>query len=128
MDIRTAGTRLDIINELFGTPCSWVSFNVFTFACFLFTILLVLYERMRIGDVVMYLGLFTTVIGTVTTMTLLYPQLSTGMESFRSIGEILELSDLEVHDTRLPVVESVDGGFKFGERVVSISGGGGAGD
>jgi ATP-binding cassette, subfamily B, bacterial len=109
--IRLAGTRLDTINELFGA-CSWVSFNIFTFICFLFTILLVLRHRMPIGDVVMYQALFTTVIGTISMVTLLYPQLSTGMESLRSIGEILELSDLEEHDQRSPV-DHVTGEFKF---------------
>ncbi|HUO07616.1 MAG TPA: ABC transporter ATP-binding protein [Phycisphaerae bacterium] len=108
---RIAGTRLDTLNELFGA-CSWVSFNLFTFACFIFTIVLVLFHKMPIGDVVMYQALFTTVIGTISTMTLLYPQLSTGMESLRSIGEILELTEIEEYNARTPV-KSVEGGFKF---------------
>ncbi|MGN6370701.1 MAG: ABC transporter ATP-binding protein [Phycisphaerae bacterium] len=108
---RVAGTRLDTFNEFFGSS-TWASFNLFTFACFLFTVVLVLYHKMPVGDIVMYQGLFTTVIGTVSTLTLLYPQYSTAVESLRSIGEILEVSDLEAGGPRLPVPH-VSGRFRF---------------
>ncbi len=109
--VRHTSTRLDIISELFGS-CSWVSFNIFSFACVLFTVGLVLRHKLPAGDIVMYQQLFSTVIGTISTATMIYPQFATGLESLKSIGEVLEVSDVEEHRGRQRVSE-VAGQFRM---------------
>jgi ATP-binding cassette subfamily B protein len=71
--------------------------------------------RITVGDVVMYQGFFGMVVGSVQGVVGILPQLSSGIESMRSIGEVLECPDIEVNEGKLSVA-SVAGRFTF-ERV-----------
>lgn len=111
--VRTSGLRMDGITALFGA-LSWAAFNGFSMACLLLAALASLAGWLPItpGDLVavsQYFGLITgSVLGLVATV----PQITKGLESIRSIGEVLQCPDLENNEDKTPVDE-VRGRFRF---------------
>jgi len=114
LKIRHAGQQLDLTNNLFGS-LTWAVFQGFQMLCLLFNIWQCYQGRINPGDVVMYQGFFGMVVGAVQQITGLVPQLTSGMESMRSIGEVLESPDVEHNEGKLEI-KQVAGGLKF-ERV-----------
>lgn len=111
--VREAGLRTDGINAVFGS-LSWMVFNGFNMLCLVLGAWACL-ERwlpIDVGDVVLfstYFSLITTsILGLVGTM----PQVTKGLESIRSIGEVLQSPDLEVNEGKAPL-NAVTGEFKF---------------
>jgi ATP-binding cassette subfamily B protein len=112
--IRRSGQRLDTTNNLFNS-IGWATFQSFQLLCLLFNIWQCVRGHITVGDVVMYQGFFGMVVGAVSGMVNVMPQLSLGLESMRSIGEVLESPDIEANEGKLAVT-SVSGQFTF-ERV-----------
>lgn len=107
------GLRLDLLNGRFGAM-AWITLNVLA-AGFLAGSALVSYYQvlpLTAGDVVMLSTFFTTLTSSVTTLLSLTPVISKGMESVRSIGEVLQAPDLENNDGKAEVTE-VRGEFGF---------------
>lgn len=109
--IRTAGERLDFTSELFASS-SWVSFQVSQFCCLLFSAWLVYRGQITVGQAMMYHGYFGMLVGAVGGILAIWPVFITGAEAMRSIGEVLEASDVEITVGKKPVT-SVDGHFFF---------------
>ena len=109
--IRHSGRQLDLTNNLFGS-FGWAVFQSFQLLCLLFNIWQCTRGRITVGDVVMYQGFFGMVVGSVQGMVNILPQLSSGIESMRSIGEVLESPDIEVNEGKLAVT-AVKGQFTF---------------
>jgi ATP-binding cassette subfamily B protein len=109
--IRSSGLRLDTANNLFGS-CSWATFQSFQLFCLLFSIWQCYHGWITVGDVVMYQGFFGMIVAAVQGFLNIAPQLSTGMESLRSIGEVLESPDIEQNAGKLDV-GAVSGSFEF---------------
>jgi ATP-binding cassette subfamily B protein len=109
--IRIAGQRLDFTSELFASS-SWVSFQVSQFCCLLYSSWLVYRGEITIGQAMMYHGYFGMLVGSVGGILAIWPIFVTGAEAMRSIGEVLEASDVEVNVGKKPVA-SVDGHFFF---------------
>jgi ATP-binding cassette subfamily B protein len=109
--IRHSGQKLDTTNNLFGS-FAWAVFQSFQLLCLMFNIWQCCRGRITVGDVVMYQGFFGMVVGSVQGVVGILPQLSSGIESMRSIGEVLECPDIEVNEGKMSVT-SVAGRFTF---------------
>ncbi len=111
--VRAAATHVDGINAVFGA-LSWATFNGFNMLCLIVSAWVSLsgWLPLGAGDVVLlttYFGLITSsVLGLVGTA----PQISRGLESIRSIGEVLQCPDLETNEGK-PAMPPIQGGFRF---------------
>lgn len=105
------GQRLDRINGLFQA----FSFNTMQgFNLLMLVVMLYLSAGgwISIGEVVTFMALFNQAFQLVNTVMGIYPQLAKGMESVRSVGEILECPDLE-HNQGKQQVSQVQGKIEF---------------
>jgi ATP-binding cassette subfamily B protein len=111
--VRAAGLELDLTNAIFGSV-SWVTYNIFSMVC-LVVAAWVAYKQiipLTAGDVVMLTGYFGTLTNSVMGLVNLMPPIAKGFESIRSIGEVLEVPDLEQNEGKV-VVDAVRGQFRF---------------
>ncbi|MGC1378124.1 MAG: ABC transporter ATP-binding protein [Anaerolineales bacterium] len=111
--LQTVGLELDAINAWFGS-LSWATFNLFNGLC-LVAAAWAAYTgvgAITTGDVVMLSSYFSSLTSALMTLVALMPVITKGLESVRSIGEVLESPDLEHNEGKKPV-ESVRGEFIF---------------
>ncbi|MDA8376578.1 MAG: ABC transporter ATP-binding protein [Planctomycetia bacterium] len=109
--IRRVGQELDTTSNLFGSS-GWATFQAFQMFCLVFNVWQCYHGWITVGDVVMYQGFFSMVVGSVQSMLATIPQLAIGIESIRSIGEVLESPDIERNDGKL-AINSVHGRIEF---------------
>lgn len=109
--IRERGHRLDVLEAYFGSS-SWVVFQLFQVGCLFFSAYLAHLGYMQIGDIVMYQSFFNMIIGSVTSILNVYPNLVKGFESLHSVTEVLMSDETEEYKGRQKP-ESVRGEFKF---------------
>lgn len=110
-EVNRRGRRLDRMNALFNSS-AWVSFQL---SMIIGLIVLVWFNRrgwITVGDIVLYQSLFTMIIMCVSQLLNIYPQLARGIESVRSIGEVLECPDLEQNSGR-EEVSGIQGRVQF---------------
>ena len=97
-NVQHRGYKLDITNALFGAS-SWVSFQSISIACLIFTAILAYY---------------TQIIGSVNTFIAIYPAVAKGLESVRSIGEIINNDDIEDNSGKMKLTD-LKGEYDFKE-------------
>ncbi len=105
------GHLLDRINAVFQSS-SWVTFQMALLVGLGVGFWFCYNGRISVGDVVLFQALFTQIVGSVNMLTNAYPQIARGMESVRSIGEVLECPDLELNEGKRAVSE-VKGAVKY---------------
>jgi ATP-binding cassette subfamily B protein len=111
--VNERGRRLDVINAIFGSS----AFVVFQLSMVLGLVVMSWFCRkgwITVGDVVLYQSMFSMIVMSVSGLLNMYPQLARGIESVRSIGEVLECPDLE-HNRGRRVVDALEGRVKFEE-------------
>lgn len=111
--VRDSGSQLDSVNAVFGA-LSWMTFNLFNVAC-LVTAAWAYWTQiipLTIGEVVMLTSYFSTLTNAVMVLANMTPQISKGLESIRSIGEVLENPDLEQNEGKA-LVNAVRGELIF---------------
>ncbi|MFE0691632.1 ABC transporter ATP-binding protein/permease [Streptomyces sp. JH002] len=115
-NVLTAGLRLDMLNGHFGA-LAWILLQALGIGCLALAALVAYYAwlPMTPGDVVMLSTFFTTLTASMTVLMGLTPIITKGLESVRSLGEVLEDPDLEVNDGKQRI-EKVGGRIDF-ERV-----------
>ncbi|WP_406121428.1 ABC transporter ATP-binding protein/permease [Streptomyces canus] len=109
----TSGMRLDLVNGRFGS-LAWVVLNVVG-VLVLAAAALVSYYGVRgvtPGDVVMLSAFLTTLTNSTTTLAGLAPVITKGLESVRSVGEVLQAPELEDNEGKAHV-DSVRGAVEF---------------
>ncbi|MFT7835378.1 ABC transporter ATP-binding protein [Saccharothrix sp. BKS2] len=108
-----AGMRLDGLNVRFGA-LAWILLNALGVGCLAGAALAAYHGRLGVtpGDVVMLSAYFASLTGAVTTLMSLTPLISKGLESVRSLGEVLEAPDVE-HNEGKAQVREVAGGIRF---------------
>ncbi|TVR42578.1 MAG: ABC transporter ATP-binding protein [Planctomycetota bacterium] len=111
--VRSKGYRLDIYNALFQSS-TWVTLQVTQLVSLVVTGLMCWHGHLTVPDVVLYQALFAQMIMAVNMLLSMYPQLARGMESMRSLGEVLECPDLERNIGKRSV-SSVAGAVEFQE-------------
>lgn len=111
--VRTAGLRTDGINAVFGS-LSWMTFNGFNMLCLVMGAWACLAHWLPIdaGDVVLFSTYFSLITTSVLGLVGLLPQITKGVESIRSIGEVLQSPDLEYNEGKAPM-DQVKGEFSF---------------
>ncbi len=112
-EVKNRGLRLDVLNSVFNSV-NWVVFMVFNLITLLVAAWLNLSGRMNIpiGDVVLLTTYFNSITGSVMGILNTMPALTKGMESVRSIGEVLECPDIEMNEGK-PALEHIGGRFHF---------------
>ena len=102
--VRFAGTRLDLVNANFGS-LSWVIFQMANFSCLTFACWASYTGALDItaGDVVMLSAYFTSIVNAIIALTSLGAVITKGLQSVRSLGEILESPDLEMNEGKADV-------------------------
>jgi ATP-binding cassette, subfamily B, bacterial len=111
--VRAAGLRVDQINAVFGA-LSWVSFQAFSLGCLFLAAAAVFagWGNISAGDLVLVSSYFALITGSVLGLVGTAPQVTKGLESIRSIGEVLQCPDLELNEGK-PAVADVTGEFDF---------------
>jgi len=111
--VRTAGLLLDKLNAKFGA-LSFVSFQGFGMACLIGAAFAARsgWHEISAGDIVLVSAYFALITGSVLGLVSLVPQVTKGLESIRSIGEVLECPDLEHNEGKAPF-SSMQGAFVF---------------
>jgi len=111
--VQGAGLRLDLLNGRFGA-LSWITLNTLGVGCLAGSAWLAYTGAFGVtaGDVVMLSAFFTTLTGAVTSLISLAPVISKGLESVRSVGEVLQAPDLE-HNSGKAEVREVTGEIRF---------------
>ncbi|QFZ16110.1 ABC transporter ATP-binding protein [Saccharothrix syringae] len=108
-----AGMRLDGLNVRFGA-LAWILLNALGVGCLAGAALAAYRGWLAVtpGDVVMLSAYFASLTGAVTTLMSLTPLISRGLESVRSLGEVLEAPDVE-HNEGKARVDAVRGHVRF---------------
>lgn len=101
-NIQSVGYKLDLTNALFGSS-TWVTFQLFQIIALAFTGILAFKGKLMIGDVVLYQTYFTQLVNQFSALIGIYPQLTKGVESIKSIGEILSDEDIETDNAIIPL-------------------------
>ncbi len=105
------GYRLDIVQANFGSV-SWAIFQFFQIATLMLSSYLSLNGMIPVGNVVLYQTYFTSLVNSVTHAINLFPMIAKGMESLRSIGEVLNSMDTEDY-TGKTWLDHIEGSFRF---------------
>ncbi|WP_432508995.1 ABC transporter ATP-binding protein [Kineococcus auxinigenes] len=108
-EVREAGFRLDVLNGRFSA-LSWVSLQLLGVLCLVLAAFASLTGALEItpGQVVQLSSYFTLLTGAVTNLLMLLPVGARGMESIRSIAEVLAEPDLEENEGK-DAVDAVHG-------------------
>lgn len=111
--IRKTGLKVDYINSVFGSV-NWVLLMLFNLVTLV--LIAILYKRgimnIGVGDIGLLTGYFSQITGTVLTAMNCLPAITKGLESVKSIGEVLECPDIELNAGK-PQVTEVKGDFQF---------------
>jgi len=105
------GLKLDLVNGFFSSS-SWVSMRTAHFAILVFTGWLAYTGRFSFEKVVLYNGLFVIVMMSLFGILNIFPMITRGFDAIRSLGEVLESTDLEQNQGKT-TVERVEGGVEF---------------
>lgn len=102
--VRDAGQQLDTLNGRFGA-LSWISYQVLGVSCLLAASAAAITGILPItpGQVVLLSTYFTVLTNSIVMLLNAAPIITRGLESIRSIGEVMEEPDVEENDGRLAV-------------------------
>ncbi|MBB2923993.1 ABC transporter ATP-binding protein [Cellulomonas cellasea] len=111
--VREAGIRLDVVNGKFGA-LAWITFQLLSVACLVGAAWVAWTGVFAVsaGDVVMLSSYFMALTGSVTALLSLAPVVTKGLESVRSMGEVLTEPDLERNAGKAQVAD-VAGAVRF---------------
>ncbi len=109
--VHERGRQLDMMNALFSSS-SWATFQITMLLGLAVLSWLCWKGWINVGEIVLFQGLFGMIVQSVTGLLNMVPQLAKGMESIRSLGEVIECPDIEYNEGRR-VVESVKGEVRF---------------
>lgn len=98
--LREKGLVLDNVNAYFGS-ITWVISQLMSAVCLFFTAFLAFKGKIPVGDVVLYQSYFNSISGNVQSLTSIYPQLTKGLESIRSVSEIVLSNEVENNSNKI---------------------------
>lgn len=112
-EVRSSGLRLDALNAIFNS-INWVIFMLFNLIS-VFTAALLSYKgiiQVGMGDIFLLGSYFGAISGAVLQLMNMVPAMSKGLESVRSVGEVLECPDIEMNEGK-PAMTGLRGEFDF---------------
>ncbi len=92
--LKIKGFELDNTNALFGSVL-WVASNLLSVACLIFTSILAYNGKIGVGDIMMYQSFFASISGNIQTLLNMYPDLAKGIESLKSVSEVMLSPEIE---------------------------------
>lgn len=98
--LREKGLVLDNVNAYFGS-ITWVISQMMSAICLFFTATLALKGKIPVGDVVLYQSYFSSISANVQSLTSIYPELTKGLESIRSVSEIVLSNQVEDNNNKI---------------------------
>ncbi len=98
------GLKLDVIQELFASM-TWMTFQVFQLACLAFTGYMAYKGQISVGEVVLYQSYYSKIVHQVSNLVGLLPSMSKGLESVKSVGDVLTAHDVEDNNSKKSVEE-----------------------
>lgn len=101
-NLREKGFILDRTNAYFGS-ITWVISQILSGVCLIFTGWLALQGKINVGDIVIYQTYFSTISGNIQTLVNIYPELTKGLESVRSVSEIALSDRIEDDRGKIPL-------------------------
>lgn len=101
-NVMAAGYNLDKANSFF-LAFSWVIMQLAQLCCLTFSGILAFKGKISVGEVVLYQTYFGQLVNYVNTLFNIYPQLTKGMESVNSIGEIFYDEQIETDNSIIPL-------------------------
>ncbi len=106
--VRSAGFTLDMLNGRFGSA-TWVVMQTMGFGTIVLAAVTAVTGFLPItaGEVVLLGSYFTLLTGGISSLLMLMPVMSKGIESVRSIAEVLQEPDLELNEGKRPVTTVV---------------------
>ncbi len=106
------GYKLDFVQSLFNSAI-WALVSFSQVVCLFFTAWLFIRGTItEIGDIAMYQSYFATLLGHLNGIILTLPMLTKGLESVKSIGEILCAGDIE-DNTGKEKIKELEGVYEF---------------
>jgi len=111
--VADTGLRVDTLNAVYSA-INWTNFTLFN-SLTLITAGYCKYKgylNLGVGDVVLLTTYFNSISGMILLLLNLFPSIMRGMESVRSIGDVLECPDIEKNEGK-PALDSVIGAFLF---------------
>lgn len=109
--VSSKGLKLDVIQELFGSM-TWVTFQVFQLACLVFTGYMAYKGQISVGEVFLYQSYYSKIVHQVSNLVGLLPSMSKGLESVRSVGDVLSAGDVEDNSSK-KVIKNLSGNINF---------------
>lgn len=102
--VKRAAMSLDGINAITNAS-SWVTLRLFSAVCLVTSAYMAYTGKMGItsGDVILLTGYFDALTNSIVQILAVLPQIGTGFESIRSVGEILECPDIELNQGKQSV-------------------------
>ena len=109
--LKIKGFDLDTTNAVFGSVL-WVASNLLSVMCLVFTSFLAFKGKIGVGDIMMYQTFFTTISGHIQNLLNMYPDLAKGLESLKSVSEVMLSPDIE-DDRGKTKLRGVKGDIEF---------------
>lgn len=98
--LREKGLILDRVNAYFASG-TWAVSQIMSAVCLFFTGYLALKGEIQVGDVVLYQNYFNTISNNFQSLTNIYPELTKGLESIRSVSEIMLSNQIEDNNNKI---------------------------
>ena len=113
VNVRSAGIKLDQLNVRFGA-LAWIIFQILSAGCLIGAAWAALngWFGLSAGDVVMVSTYFMQLTSSVTMLLALTPVIAKGLESIKSMGEVLGSDELESQKAK-PKVSEIKGRVEF---------------
>lgn len=100
--LRSKGLIVDKANAYFAS-FSWVISQTLSAICLIFTAFLALNGKINAGDIVLFTTYFTLISNDVQSLINIYPEITRGTESVRSVAEIMLSKDVEDDSNKIPI-------------------------
>ena len=75
----------------------WVASEILKLACLVFCCILAVNGTIKVGDVVLYQTLFSSISNAISNLIAVMPSINVGLDASRSISEIMNIKDIEVN-------------------------------
>lgn len=100
--LRNSGLRIDKANAFFHSA-AWGLGQMLSIVCLAFTAFLAYKGQINVGDIVLYTTYFNSISGDVQNLINIFPEITKGMESVRSVSEIMLSRDTEDNSDKIPI-------------------------
>ncbi len=109
--LTNSGLKMDKAISYFGSMM-WVVNNSLKALCLVFCVVLAVFGYIKVGDIVLYQSMFTSISMYITALVDMLPQITTGVEAVRSVSEIMNVTDMEVNSGK-HAVKDIEGRVDF---------------